>query len=85
MLVAIIIVLWISALASAFIDNIPFTTATIPVIVELANSDKLCLSLKPLVWALAFGACLGGKTMVAVNSSMKVNHCVLHLSQEMVH
>ena len=85
MLVAIIIVLWISALASAFIDNIPFTTATIPVIVELANSDKLCLSLKPLVWALAFGACLGGKTMVVVNSSMKVNHCVLHLSQEMVH
>ena len=61
MLVAIIIVLWISALASAFIDNIPFTTATIPVIVELANSEKLCLALRPLVWALAFGACLGGK------------------------
>ena len=60
MLVAIIIVLWISALASSFIDNIPFTTATIPVIIELANSEKLCLSLKPLVWALAFGACLGG-------------------------
>lgn len=55
------IVLWISALASAFIDNIPFTTATIPVIVELANSEKLCLALRPLVWALAFGACLGGK------------------------
>lgn len=60
MLVAIVIVVWISALASSFIDNIPFTTATIPVIVELANSEKLCLSLKPLVWALAFGACLGG-------------------------
>ena len=60
MVVAIVIVLWISALASSFIDNIPFTTATIPVIIELANSEKLCLSLKPLVWALAFGACLGG-------------------------
>ena len=65
MLVAIIIVLWVSALASSFIDNIPFTTATIPVIIELANSEKLCLSLKPLVWALAFGACLGGRRRVS--------------------
>lgn len=60
MLVAIILVLWVSAIASSFIDNIPFTTATIPVIWELANSD-LCLSIRPLVWALALGACLGGE------------------------
>lgn len=71
MLVAIIIVLWISALASSFIDNIPFTTATIPVIVELANSEKLCLSLKPLVWALAFGACLGGIDRI-MHSQLKI-------------
>lgn len=61
MLVAIILILWVSAIASAFIDNIPFTTATIPVVWELANSQDLCLSIRPLVWALAFGACLGGK------------------------
>ena len=63
MLVAIILILWVSAIASSFIDNIPFTTATIPVIWELANSQDLCLELRPLVWALAFGACLGGKML----------------------
>ena len=62
MTVAIILVVWVSAIASSFIDNIPFTTATIPVIVELADSAEVCLSLRPLVWALAFGACLGGKS-----------------------
>ena len=62
MLVAIVLILWVSAIASSFIDNIPFTTATIPVIWELATSPDLCLSLKPLVWALAFGACLGGES-----------------------
>lgn len=64
MLVAIVLILWVSAIASSFIDNIPFTTATIPVIWELANSPDLCLTLRPLVWALAFGACLGGEELV---------------------
>ena len=32
----------------------------IPVIVDLAKSTEVCLSLRPLVWSLAFGACLGG-------------------------
>ncbi len=61
MLFAIVIVVWVSAIASSFIDNIPFTTAMIPVISDLANSHTVCLQLRPLVWALAFGACLGGE------------------------
>ena len=61
MMAAIVLILWVSAIASSFIDNIPFTTATIPVVWELAHSPELCLSLRPLVWALAMGACLGGK------------------------
>ena len=61
MVVAIVLILWVSAVASSFIDNIPFTTATIPVIWELASSPDLCVTLRPLVWALAFGACLGGE------------------------
>ena len=128
MLVAIVLILWVSSLASSFIDNIPFTTATvswcphsimsslqhhkftdiisaitsslhhylshlqiphysticllydiisaitsslhhylshlqIPVVVDLAQSSELCLSIRPLVWALAFGACLGGQQL----------------------
>jgi Na+/H+ antiporter NhaD/arsenite permease-like protein len=71
MLVAIILVVWISALSSSFIDNIPFTTATIPVIVELAESPEVCLSLRPLVWALAFGACLGGNgTLIGASANV---------------
>jgi Na+/H+ antiporter NhaD/arsenite permease-like protein len=71
MVVALILVVWVSALASSFIDNIPFTTATIPVIVELAESPELCLSLRPLVWALAFGACLGGNgTLIGASANV---------------
>ena len=54
--VAIILVLWVSAFASSFIDNIPFTTAMIPIVLQLGE----VLPLYPLVWSLAFGACLGG-------------------------
>lgn len=58
-IVAILIILWVSGLASAFIDNIPFTTMMIKIVTRVAISLKLPLN--PLVWALAFGTCLGGK------------------------
>ena len=61
MLVSLVVIVWVSAIASSLIDNIPFTTAMIPVIVDLANSRSVCLQLRPLVWALALGACLGGE------------------------
>ena len=55
---ALVIILWVSAVASAFIDNIPYTITMIPVVLQI--SDSLNLDLGPLIWALAFGACLGG-------------------------
>lgn len=58
--VAILIVLWISAIGSAFVDNIPLTTMMIRVIISLSSKAALNLPLQPLVWALSFGACLGG-------------------------
>jgi len=62
--------MWVSAIASAFIDNIPFTTTMIPVVVELADSD-LGLPLQPLVWAVAFGVCLGGNgTLVGASANV---------------
>ena len=43
----------------------------IPVIVDLAVSPDICLSLKPLVWALAFGACLGGNgTLIGASANV---------------
>ncbi|XP_013390140.1 P protein-like isoform X2 [Lingula anatina] len=56
--VALILILWVSAITSSFIDNIPFTTAMIPVVIHIEESIQL--PIEPMVWALAFGACLGG-------------------------
>lgn len=49
--------LWIVALLSAIVDNIPITIAMIPVILEL---ETMGIPVAPLWWALAFGAGLGG-------------------------
>ena len=50
-------VIWITAILSAFIDNVPITIALIPVIQELGARG---INIIPLWWALAFGAGLGG-------------------------
>jgi len=67
---AILIVLWVSAVASAFIDNIPYTATMIPIVLQIADSlgDYL---LSPLIWALAFGACLGGNgTLIGASANV---------------
>lgn len=61
---AIILILWVSAFASAFVDNVPLTTMMVRIATTLAENQHLKLPLKPLVWALAFGACLGGKNEI---------------------
>ena len=52
------IVLWLSALASAFVDNIPFAATMIPVIRSLAAMEGVDLS--TLAWALSMGTDIGG-------------------------
>lgn len=58
--VAILLLLWVSAFASAFVDNVPLSTMMIRIVTNLARNRELGLPLQPLVWALAFGACMGG-------------------------
>lgn len=53
-------VLWVSAIASALIDNIPFVATMIPLIHNMAATFGGEEALVPLWWALALGACLGG-------------------------
>jgi P protein len=60
--VAIILILWVSAITSAFVDSIPVTAMMVKVVVALTQNSALGLPLQPLVWALAFGPCLGGKS-----------------------
>ncbi|XP_030028940.1 P protein isoform X2 [Manduca sexta] len=69
--VAIMLILWVSGLASAFVDNIPLTTMMVRVIAALARPDGLALPLAPLTWALSFGACLGGNgTLIGASANV---------------
>ncbi|MFU1797455.1 SLC13 family permease [Paenibacillus azoreducens] len=52
------LILWLSAIASAFLDNIPFVATMIPMIQEMGQMGVN--NLEPLWWSLALGACLGG-------------------------
>ena len=66
---AILIILWVSAIASAFIDNIPYTATMIPIVLQI--SDGAGVDLPPLIWALAFGACLGGNgTLIGASANV---------------
>lgn len=68
--VAIIFVLWVSAIASAFIDNIPFTATMLPIIAFLSRSIPGAES-GVLWWALALGACLGGNgTLIGASANV---------------
>jgi Na+/H+ antiporter NhaD/arsenite permease-like protein len=85
-----VMVIWLSGIGSAFVDNIPLTTTMIPVIQSI-NSDPTIaeafgiespFQFSPLWWALALGADLGGNGtligssagMVAVGLSEKFGH-----------
>lgn len=52
------IILWISAFASAFVDNIPFAATMIPVVKSLAATQGV--DLQTLAWALSMGTDIGG-------------------------
>jgi Na+/H+ antiporter NhaD/arsenite permease-like protein len=63
-------IVWIAAIGSGVVDNIPFTTAMIPVVKELqtaagAGGDDAYW------WSLALGACFGGNaTMIAAAANV---------------
>jgi Na+/H+ antiporter NhaD/arsenite permease-like protein len=74
------IVLWFSAFASAFIDNIPYVATMNPLIIDMAKQLWPNLSgiellhhpdLMPMWWSLALGACLGGNG-TAIGASANV-------------
>jgi len=66
---AMVILLWVSAVASAFIDNIPYTATMIPIVLQISQGANVDLG--PLIWALAFGACLGGNgTLIGASANV---------------
>ena len=57
-MIMIAIILWISAVASAFVDNIPFSATMIPIIQSLAATTGVPLD--TMAWTLAIGTVIGG-------------------------
>ena len=63
-------ILWMSGFLSAIIDNIPYTATMIPLIKNLGSHYH---DLKPLWWALALGACLGGNgTLIGASANIVI-------------
>lgn len=67
---AVVLILWVSAIASAIIDNIPFTATMLPIVAFLNVAIPGAES-GVLWWALALGACLGGNaTMIGASANV---------------
>ncbi len=75
---AMLVVLWSSAMASAVVDNIPFTATMVPMIHSMSASPELASQIarvegNPLWWALSLGACLGGNaTLIGASANVVV-------------
>lgn len=66
-----LLILWMSAIASAFVDNIPFVATMIPMIQSFGEMGMT--QLEPLWWSLALGACLGGNgTLIGASANVIV-------------
>ncbi len=62
------IILWVSALLSSTLDNIPFVATMIPLITAMGNDG---MDVMPLWWALSLGACLGGNgTLIGASANV---------------
>ncbi|MFZ5597874.1 MAG: ArsB/NhaD family transporter [Bacillota bacterium] len=67
-----LLILWLSAIASAFVDNIPFVATMIPLIQDMGRLGGIS-DLNPLWWALSLGACLGGNgTLIGASANVVV-------------
>ena len=65
------LILWVAALLSAIVDNIPFVAAMIPVIKSLEPNFGGAAAVTPLWWALSLGACLGGNaTLIGASANL---------------
>ena len=63
-------VLWLSSVVGAFVDNIPFTATMVPLIQDIGHMGVIA-NMDPIWWCLVIGACLGGNgTMIAASPNV---------------
>ncbi|MEE4165552.1 MAG: ArsB/NhaD family transporter [Desulfocapsaceae bacterium] len=67
--IIVLTVLWVSGIASGFLDNIPFTITMIPIVRLMMETTPIPHDI--LWWALALGACFGGNlTMIGASANI---------------
>ena len=68
-----IAILFVSAVASTVVDNIPFVATMIPLIKSMAATFGGAEGLEPIWWSLALGSCLGGNgSLVGASANLIV-------------
>lgn len=68
MVVTMMVILWVSAIVSSFLDNIPFVATLIPMILTMQSEG---MDVTPIWWALSLGACLGGNgTLIGASANV---------------
>jgi Na+/H+ antiporter NhaD/arsenite permease-like protein len=68
---AVALIIWVAAIMSAFVDNIPFTATMLPITAYLTKVIPGAADDNVLWWALALGACLGGNgTMIGASANV---------------
>jgi Na+/H+ antiporter NhaD/arsenite permease-like protein len=67
--IMVLMVLWVSGIASGFVDNIPFTVAMIPIVQMMLDTHAIPNNI--LWWALSLGVCLGGNlTLIGASANI---------------
>jgi Na+/H+ antiporter NhaD/arsenite permease-like protein len=65
------LILWVSAIMSAFVDNIPFTATKLPITAYLTKVIPGATESNALWWALALGVCLSGNgTIIGASANV---------------
>ncbi|MBU5460522.1 SLC13 family permease [Anaerostipes sp. MSJ-23] len=68
MIITMMVILWVSAIVSSFLDNIPFVATLIPMILTMQSEG---MDVAPIWWALSLGACLGGNgTLIGASANV---------------
>ncbi|XP_017052078.1 P protein isoform X1 [Drosophila ficusphila] len=76
--VALLLILWLSAILSAFVGNVPVTTMILRLNIQLFENDAIRVPLSPLLWALSYGACFGGNGTLIGASANVIAAAVAH-------
>lgn len=67
-----LVILWLSAIISSFLDNIPFVATLIPLILTMQAQG---VDVTPIWWATSLGACLGGNgTLIGASANIVLSN-----------